>query len=103
MSNIHSIQTHPSPARRQTRRTRDALAVAAARQLRDTQHLMDQALAGQLSLGQMLLTGRLETGFAAAVGQDVLADLSTAFAQAVQSRAALVSAHAAAHPLPERT
>ena len=83
--NVHNLVTE--------QRGRRALGVRAARQLREAEHNLDRALADKLALGQMLLSGRIESRMGIAIGQSVMSDLARAFSLAVQAREALGAAH----------
>ena len=84
-NNVHRLEVG--------QRERRALGVRAARQLRETEHNLDRALADKLALGQMLLAGRIEARMGVAIGQSVIANLARAFSLAVEAREALGAAH----------
>ncbi len=84
-NNVHRLATG--------QRERRTLGVRAARQLRETEHNLDRALADKLALGQMLLSGRVEARMGVAIGQSVIANLARAFSLAVEAREALGAAH----------
>ena len=89
MSEVHQL----SPTQPTRHRARRDLGVLAARHLRDAEQQADESIAAKLALAQLLVTRRSGAGFAAAVGQEALAELARGIVLSVEARGALVKAH----------
>jgi hypothetical protein len=67
--------------------------VQIARQLRTTEHAVDNALAEMFRLGARMIEGRKTANFAAAVGQDSLTELVGGLSALNAARMATIAAH----------
>ncbi|CAN5250337.1 hypothetical protein BH10PSE1_BH10PSE1_24770 [soil metagenome] len=64
-----------------------------ARQLRTTEHAVDNALAEMFRLGARMIEGRKTAHFAAAVGQDCLSEIVGGLSALNTARMATIAAH----------
>ncbi len=64
-----------------------------ARQLRTTEHAVDNALAEMFRLGARMIEGRKAANLAAAVGQDSLAEVVDGLSALTAARRAAITAH----------
>lgn len=72
---------------------RHQLGIQTARQLRTTEHALDQALAESLLLGHQLVSGRAPAGFAASVGQEALVTLVRSVVSLTEARQGIIMSH----------
>lgn len=67
--------------------------VRVARQVRTTEHAVDQAMIEVCRLVQTALEGRVEARLAAEVGQDALANMVRGLSQLAEVRGAVIASH----------
>lgn len=67
--------------------------VLIARQLRTTEHAVDNALAEMFRLGAQMIEGRKTARFSAAVGQDCLSEIVGGLSALNAARMAAIAAH----------